>query len=197
MYFKHPRIAAALQGLALIFAIVGMGVSSSDAMSWRKSDNARAISFGTARITIGDPAYENFFQITGACDYKQPCDDFKSKKSVCVPDQMWSNIVYSQILGSFAIILEAPVPIALFLGWSPRPNAQPNMYRAYQSCAMVAFSFLVAASCYLYAQPFNFGVKCYTLLWVETETKLEAGGQCPVHLTLLRIRSPFFSEHLV
>jgi hypothetical protein len=183
MDFKHSRIAAALQGLALIFAIVGMGVSSSDAMCWRyKSNNARAISFGTARITMGDPAYENFFQITGPCDYAQPCDDFKSKKFVCVPDQMWSNIVYSQLVGSFAIIFQAPIPIALFLGWSPRPKQ--IMYKVYQTLAFSSLDFLIAAIIWLHTVPYNFGLKCETKLWIQTETTLEAGGQCPVHLTL-------------
>ena len=140
---QRPRIAAALQALALILAIIGISVCAKTATSVTMTISQlnlsfKAYTFGNTQLVLGLTPYVPLppipdMKFNGACPAESNCPSFDpNNPSICLPSQSWSMVIVNQVFASFAIILQAATPIGLFLGKGSR-----NLYQGLSVCALI------------------------------------------------------------
>jgi hypothetical protein len=182
---QRPRIAAALQALALILAIIGISVCAKTATSVTISQlnlSFKPFTFGNTQLAVGWPPNVPppstpipDIKFNGACPAESNCPSLNGplggdpkNPSICLPSQSWSMVIVNQVFASFAIILQAATPIGLFLGKGSR-----NLYQGLSVCALI---FLAVCAATLVQVPFRFIGECGSFVNVGVAVSYEGGG---------------------
>lgn len=178
---QRPRIAAALQALALILAIIGISVCAKTATSLTMTISHlnlsyKAYTFGNTQLVFGlppnvplPPAPIPDMKFNGACPAESNCPSFDpNNPSICLPSQSWSMVIVNQVFASFAIILQAATPIGLFLGKGSR-----NLYQGLSVCALI---FLAVCAATLVQVPLRLMGECASLDLIVFVVGYEVGG---------------------
>jgi len=181
---QRPRIiAAALQAFALILAIIGISVCAKTATSVTISSQGLSFkqsTYGNTQLVLGlppntptPPTPIPVLKFKGACPAESKCpaillnlggDDL----SICLPSASWSMVIVNQVFASFAIILQAAIPIGLFLGKGSR-----KLYQGLSVCALI---FLVVCAVTLLQVPLLFNSECASFVNVGVAVSMEGGG---------------------
>ena len=176
---QRPRIAAVLQALALMLAIIGISVCAKTATS--VTVTALGLSFkqstyGNTQLTLGfppnlpQPLPNPVYKFKGACPEEPKCPNLSDPNdpSICLPSQSWSMVIVNQLFASFAIILQAATPIGLFLGKGSR-----KLYQGLSVCALI---FLAVCAATLVQVPLRFIGECASFVNVGVAVGYEGGG---------------------
>jgi hypothetical protein len=134
---KSPRIAAALVAFALLFALAGIITSMKKASFLNVSVTLTAsgiVSSTNQIISVGNTQIEP--QPNPQPDFvlriKSACPDISGKEScfgqngqtdfsqACLPSSAWALVVVCQFFASIAIIVQAAIAFALFMGKGSR-----------------------------------------------------------------------------
>ena len=142
---KSPRIAAALVALSLLFALAGIVTSMKNASILNTSATASssdAIFSINQIISVGNTQIELISMVSNGKELPSPpdavvgiksaCPDINGTEScfdqigqtdisqACLPSSAWALVIVSQVFASIAIIVQAAIAFALFMGKGSR-----------------------------------------------------------------------------
>jgi hypothetical protein len=179
---KSPQIAAALVAFSLLFALAGIITSMKKAsfLNFSLSANIAPVVFSLNQITsVGNTQIElvsmtiNGKEQTPSPDssvlsIKSACPDINGTETcfgqngqtdasqACLPSSAWALVVVSQVFASIAIIVQAAIAVALFMGKGSR-----MIHQIFSVIAAVALIISVSS---VMNVPARFYSTCYNAL---------------------------------
>jgi hypothetical protein len=203
---KSPRIAAALVAFSLLFALAGIITSMKKASFLNLSVTANVapgIVFSSNQIiSVGNTQIELISATVNGKEQPSPSSSVISIKSACpaingtescfgqndqtdvsqacLPSSAWALVVVSQFFASIAIIVQAAIAVALFMGKGSR--------MIHQILSVIAAVFLIISVSSVMNVPARFYSVCYSPMVqrlpvsgfsVSASYTFDAGGDLP------------------